>query len=603
MFIANPLFSQSPKNEKTDTLQIPGKEAKHEIFYDSLKSVANKKRFTKLIHSWIIKDGSRKKIAVDTTDIHDDIVGKTVGKIDIVRLDVFGPSIRDTARVAKSWIERAGNKIHTTSDLHNLRKNLIIKPGDTISKGILYENERIFRTLDRIRDVRFVAVPDSANNKIVNLVLITQDRFSIGVSGQLYGTHGGRAEIYNRNFFGVGHEVSAAFVGHTEQKPHYGLEASYRINNINGKFLNFSFDYMHSFRNEGAVVALEKPFITKTDRWGFGVNGYHYNRTRNLPNSIVVSEDPFLKFNQIDIWGGRNFQLGKPNENNSQLTLAAHYTLRHFTRRPVPDLPMHPEQFFANSNLYLLGLIWSKKNYVRGQLIYGYGVTEDIPIGFKNELVFGFDDNENGHRYYSHLYLSKGDFLFKKYGYYDVYAGAGGFFNKNKFEQGQIEAGLKYISHLYYIGNLQFRNFSSIDYMKGFNRFDIENLYFERNNLIRGFSSKRILGKERLSTTFEMVYFHKKQIYRFNVALYGFLDMGVIGNGNKLIFAENYFTGIGIGLRLHNESLVLKTLSIRFAFYPYSPKDVSSVGFLLTEQTRSNFPNYQPEPPNPLSFQ
>ncbi|MCL1821590.1 MAG: hypothetical protein FWG22_02075, partial [Prolixibacteraceae bacterium] len=210
---------------------------------------------------------------------------------------------------------------------------------------------------------------------------------------------------------------------------------------------------------------------------------------------------------------------------------------------------------------------------------------------------------ENGQRLYSHLYLSGGKFLFKKYGYFDFYSGFGSFLYKNRMEQGQVQAGMNYISNLFYIRNRQFRNFSRIDYIKGFNRFDIENLRFERNDLIRGFSSKHLLGKERLSTTLETVYFHRKQIYRFNIALFSFVDLGIIGNGEKPIFSGNYYTGVGVGLRLHNESLVLKTLTLRLSFYPYSPKDVSSIGFLLAEQTRGFFPSYQPEPPNPLRFQ
>jgi len=68
--------------------------------------------------------------------------------------------------------------------------------------------------------------------------------------------------------------------------------------------------------------------------------------------------------------------------------------------------------------MVLTGLTWSKREFVPDELIFGYGITEDIPKGFKNELVVGYDNAESGNRIYSHLYLSNGNILGKKKGLY-----------------------------------------------------------------------------------------------------------------------------------------------------------------------------------------
>jgi hypothetical protein len=111
------------------------------------------------------------------------------------------------------------------------------------------------------------------------------------------------------------------------------------------------------------------------------------------------------------------------------------------------------------------------------------------------------------------------------------------------------------------------------------------------------------LGKQRLNLTAETVYFQKHDFYRFNLAFFIFADLGIMQNEKSWIFKGDYYSGLGIGLRLHNESLVLKTIQIRLTFYPYHPKDVSFIGFLINEQTRQKFYSFQPVPPSPRRFQ
>lgn len=570
-------------------------------FYDSLKVRASRKKITKLIYDFIVT--GYKPVLDSISETHTYYAsseGKTIGDIKFLRLPVFGPTVQDTSQRASSWFERTANTIHTRSDLHNLSKNLIIKKGEILDADILYENERIFRTLPHIRDARFIIIPDSSNNENVNLLLITQDRFSIGITGFLDGSSAA-AEIYNRNFFGFGHEASVRFVGHLTRMPYIGFESYYKINNINGKFLSFAAGYSNTYRNEGAVLNFEKPLIRVSDKWAYGINAYTYKRTSELPELIRPFRDIYLRYNELNTWGARNFQIG-PNDNiHSQITIAANYLNRQFKERPF--VQKGEPQYFANTKFYLAGITWSQRWYMPDKLIYGYGITEDIPKGFKNELVFGFDDNENGERFYAHFFLSNGNFLRNKPGYLYLYGGASTYFNYRNQQQGLIEGGINFITKLQGNGRARFRHFIKIDYMRGVNRFEIENLYFEKNNLIRGFESKQIFGKERLNINFESVYFQHRDFYRFNIAFFTFVDVGILGKQENLIFKENYYGGFGAGMRLHNESLVLKTILVRLAIYPNHPKDVGLLGLLITEQTRQNFYNFQPGPPRPRGFQ
>ena len=137
----------------------------------------------------------------------------------------------------------------------------------------------------------------------------------------------------------------------------------------------------------------------------------------------------------------------------------------------------------------------------------------------------------------------------------------------------------------------------------GIRRFEIEELSLSRNDFIRGFSSNEALGKQRLSMDLEYVLFLPGHFYKFNMAAYGFADLGIIGSNKSLIFTENYFSGLGLGLRLHNEDLVFKTLHLRLGFYPFPPSDMKFAGFILEEQLKKDFYSFRPTPPQPLRFE
>lgn len=575
---------------------------KSEDFYDSLKVRASRKNFYKLIYDALVTGHKPvKDIKSEAISYYSQGQGKTIRKIQFLRLDVFGPSLQDTARKARSSLEKIGNSIHTRSDLNNLRKNLIIKPGDQLNAETLYENERIFRTMPRIRDARFVLIPDSLNPEAIDLLLITQDRFSIGVSGVVEGSNSAKGQIYNRNFFGLGHEVSLSLVGHLTRQPYLGLESYYRINNIDGRFLSFSAGYYNTYRNEGASVLFEKPLIRTSDKWAYGIEAFTYARTDELPELIREFRDASLRYNQFNLWGARNFQLGRKETPHSQLTLSLHYFDRNFKNRPLPF--EGEDQFFADSRALFAGFTWSQRFYNPDLLIYGYGITEDIPKGFKNEMVVGYDQNENGDRVYGHLLVSNGNFLRNHPGYLYVYGGISGFYSNRNFHQGLLEAGLNWISGLKGNGGARFRNFLRLDYMQGIHRFQAENLAFRKNDLIRGFDSRQLSGKQRLNLNLESVYFQRKEFYRFNIAIFTFVDLGILGQENRMIFKEKYYYGFGAGMRLHNESLVLKTILIRMGVYPNHPADVGLLGLLITEQTRQRFYDFQPGPPSPRRFE
>ncbi len=582
---------------------ITGSEAarlRYDSFYDSLKVRAGQKKLTRLLHNLIIRNPKTEKKTTDSLSHYSGYTGKIIRTIRIIRLDVFGPTLKDTARKASIWYEKTGNFLHTRSDLHNIRKNLIVHKGDILKSGDLYENERLLRAFPYIKDARFFAAPDTIDPGYVNLTLVVQDRFSLGVSGGVNSSRSADVELYNHNIFGVGHELSARLVGHLRREPYMGIESFYKINNISGKFITYSAGYLNTFENEGAEMNLNKEFLRVSDKWGYGASGFLMKRTYHLPNEKVPLNPDLIGYVQYGGWCGRNFRAGR-EELNSRITLSGQFIHRHFTLRP-PPLPSG-DQLYRNTDFFLAGITWSQRIFKTDEMMYSYGITEDIPKGYRYELVAGYDKSDSGDRLYSHIHLANANLLRSSPAHLFFSGGFSSYLKNGRIEQGLAEFSSTYISPLMPFGKASIRQFFRVNYKYGINRVENEKLYFEDNNLIRGFKSDEVWGKQRLSLNSEMVYFLKKDFYRFNVAFFTFVDLGVIAGENNWITKGKPYSGLGIGMRVHNESLMLQTMQIRLSFYPNHPGDVGLVGFLLNEQLRQRLFSFQPVPPSPRKYE
>ncbi len=571
-------------------------------FYDSLANRANRNKFTGWLYDVLISPPrpyvDKKALALDYFNQYE---GMVIAKIEIEALEVFGPSFTNPDKKVDNWAERFANTIHTKSNLKTIEKQLLFKIGDIIDPELMYENERLIRKLPYLKDVKFVIEQDSIYSAFANVKVLTKDRFSFGASGGVNGTSSGDIRLYNKNIFGIGHEFSVKFVGHLNQEPYLGIETYYKINNIGGRFLDMELGYLNTFRDEGFIYNLEKPFITEEIKWGYGLSVNRLFRTERITNDDPIKFEEPLNESYYNLWAGHSFNLNTNNENLTQLTLTASFHNVSFFEKP--KIEPGNEHLFANRSMYMAGINLTQRRYVQDQLIYSYGITEDIPEGYKHELLYGYDANEFGDRHFFQFETSNGNLLLSRTGYVFMSTGIGGYFNKGNFEQGQINGELEFITKLVSAGSKQVRSFINLSYTLGIERYDLEYLTLRRFDHIRGFNSRTAIGQQRFSAKFEHVVFLPRQFYKFNMALFGFADLGIIGESNKLIFTQNYYSGLGVGIRLHNENLVFETFRFRLAFYPFHPSDMSFVGVVLDEQSKSRFMSFEPVQPYPKPFE
>ncbi len=588
--------------QKNDTLKVVPLNQNNKLFYDSLQIKASRHRVTRWLYGTMIcsaKDSG--KVSFQSYEYYKSFQNKTIGTISIRSLKIFGPNFDDTLKTTNVWIEKAANTLHSKSNLYVIRKNLWIREGQALDADLMMDNERLLRSLPYLKDVRIIITPRPLNNDVVDVLILTQDVFSFGVTGGVGGVNKGQVGIYDKNILGVGHEAGITIVVHTDDTPHVGFESNYSVNNIMGNFIDFSTRYSNTYQHQELFVSLQRDFIRPQSVYAGGLTALRSFRTDKVYlNNSVTSIDP-LNYIYLDGWYGRRLNLGvRRNDSRFQMTLSGRIRYTHFNDRPPPD--SNNNQYFANSKFYLGSLSFSQRSYVRDYLVYSYGITEDIPKGYLCELVFGYDHNEFNDRWYSHVFLSTGNLFKNKPFYLYTSLGVGSYFNQSHTEQGMADLKFDFISQLFKVWNVQARQFIKLNYTIGFNRFDIENLLLNSNG-IRGFGSRIGAGKQRLTLNVENVFFQKRTVLNFKSALFSFLDIGIVGPPDQSIFKQSYYAGLGVGLRIRNENLIFKTIQIRLAYYPNHPSDVSSTGFILDGVSKTRFYNFQPRGPEPLSFE
>ena len=573
----------------------------NESYSQALVDSFNTKDYKHPIAKWIIGSVWKGKKGLKTESSYDHyktFEGKIISSIKFKIQDPFEPSFNDndTVQVEYKWLDNFGNKLHSKTKTSYIRKNIWFSAGDTVNAQIMTDNERFIRSMNSIKDARFLISQDTVYDNRVHVIVIVKDLFSIGVSGDANSINSASVELFNHNVLGIGHEISVKLVGNTKKGPHAGFETHYTINNIKGKSINARAGYVNTTNNKGYIASINRDFYTTLIFWAGGIQFNSFNKAYTVySNETVVNNFP-LSYSHFDEWQGFNFQIGNHTTTNRQFTITQRIQNIEFYDRPESN----PEylQYYANNRFYLLGFTYSHQSFRKGYLIYSYGITEDIPTGFKLEWNVGYNENEFDNTFYSHLKFSnRVRYRNDSYLYYAL--GIGGYLDNEKVKRGLASLNIDYISPLYQVlPDFRIRQFINLNYVRGINRLNIENLYLNRKYGIRGFPNGNRIGQQRLVLKMETVAFQRQSLIGFNLAYFGFTDMGIIGDDSKSIFKQGLQSGVGFGIRIRNENLVFNTIELRLACYPGN-----GFGINLDERNRSRFEGFNPEKPGLLFFQ
>jgi hypothetical protein len=313
---------------------------------------------------------------------------KIVRNIHFKRLNSFGYSINDTTRVPRSFMEKAGNSVHTRTQKGQVRSMLLFRRGEALEPLALTESERLLRRTRYILDARVLVNEQTSTADSVDLVVVTKDIFSISGSAAFNtGSGAGRIGLNDINFLGLGHQFRNVYqFGLDSLQRSWTYSGSYSIDNIYNTFISGQVIYRNEIHAQHRGINLYRDFYTiNTKHAGaLSVNWYSH------PILYQTAEDNIqrmnLNFLRQDYWFGRAF---KPKsydlgyESRSRIITAGRIVTTNYENSPNTD--------YQNSTLYLAGIGYSFRKYYRDQYLFGFGRTEDIPVGSLISLSAGYE--------------------------------------------------------------------------------------------------------------------------------------------------------------------------------------------------------------------
>ncbi|WPP49588.1 BamA/TamA family outer membrane protein [Catalinimonas niigatensis] len=583
------MYVQDTIKTKIDSLLRQQKDENEDEFYENLTKKEDSSSLRKKIIDLLIDSPSgeeKSDSTLSTTDRHlsNDVHGKILGEVSIKALDVFGPSVNDTTSDKTSGISRLANRIHINTREHVIRNRLLLKKGEVLTYARLLDNERILRALPYIRDARFIV--ESVSGDTVNLLLITQDLISYTVSGEPSGLDGGSVGLNNINILGYGHQLYNTIKLDTDRQRKFGYIGEYHMPNIGTTQTYGILSYQNTEYEQNYRLSLDRSFLTPGIRFAGGVFLEHrraftyapwinsYELLYAFENEEDIPRHLHKSFTQ-DYWIGRSF---KPDfitryDSRARLVVALRYHHKKYTERPPVTNDVY--KAFHNRHLFLMSLGFSRSNFTTERQVYGYGITEDIPLGETAEIVLGPEKGEFYNRFFTGIRLAKGKYI-PPVGYLSAGFRLGGYWYNKQMEDGVLQFTANTFSYPILWKRTTYRLFFNADYSQGIQPIDKENFWENMISLndeegIRGLSSYRMFGYQRLAFSLETVAYLPYNFYSFRMATFVFADAGTIAQRDETLLEGRFYQGYGIGFRIRNDRLAFKTFELRLAGYPAPP--------------------------------
>jgi hypothetical protein len=588
-------------------IRYPRGEASN-IFFDSLETRAERSKWTHELHDIIItsprrpdySDTLRTRISADAFVAHG---GKYIRSIRFVKLEPFGPSIFDTARQANTNLERFGNDLHRVTHDRVLQNHLLFKVGDLLDPNELADNERILRELPFIQDAVIRVLDAEPGSDSADLMIVTKDNFSIGLGGELYDYNSGRLSLFEKNLFGIGHELHMVFYWDADRSPWLGNEIYYIINNMGGSFINSKIRFAQTFDSETYELELQRRFFTPDIKWAGALNLERTRTVRYISYADTAEEFLTVKYNIYDGWGGRSFYMNSHRShtrNRINFVVASRILRNQYIDRPAVTENSFYE--FHNRILWLNSFSVSSQSFFKSNLILDFGRTEDVPQGMLFSLTIGPEISEFNRRLYTGVSISQGRYL-GNFGYLHTLIEGGGFLKNNAFiEQGVINMEANYFTPLFVVNRFKFRHFISTRYVRGIRRFPDEYIGITDWESLRGFRSNLPVGQQKLIFNYEADAFTPYYLYGFRFVWFGFTDFGMVGPDYKKWHDGAFYSGFGVGVRIRNERLVFETISIRIGYYPNHPERSFPLFLDVYGEQRLNPANYYVTKPQIIGF-
>ncbi len=566
--------------------------------FDSLKNGASNNTVTKTLYNLLVvseQPGFYKSVNNASNEEFNVHNGKIIRNISVHALGPYGLDLTniDISNIYQS--DNLFNKTHINTKERKIKDQLFFSSGDAVDPMKISDNERTIRDLPYIYDCRIVLVTCADN--MVDVVVLTKDVYSLGLSVKNYGTYTqGTASVFEKNVLGLGHELSIKipYDAMDLNNVKLGKGFSYNINNLFKTFANLRMSFTDSMNIETYGVSLARGFYNYAAKYAGGIS---LSRRQIKEEQLSFSYPQYGKYDTRDIWLSRSFLV--EDEPATRIVLGARYIYNDAIQRPEIEPQSH--QYYQNYQSVMGSITLSSQRYHKNNLIYAYGRTEDIPYGGQFTFTTGKEFGEFKDRYYTGITISFGQPI-GTLGYFHSTMGLASYSYQGDWEQGVLIADINYISNLYYLGAFRMRNFLRFELVNGINRYRDEYLGFVSEDGFSGFRNDSISGTNRLKLSFESVVFGPRSWMGFRFAYFAFGDVGYLFEPGEELYNGNILSSIGLGIRLRNDNLVLNTISIRLSYYPTIPDYSNYRNTILSGEHLLKPDNFEPIPPSVIPY-
>ncbi len=560
---------------------------------DSLEAKMGRSKWTSWLTDFIFVGRARSDSAdvmlvtdVAIDDQYRPYSGRFIRHIDIAQLPVF-----NVETVVPGGILDVGDAVHIDTRKRVVRGYLLMKEGTPLDPYLLADSERILRSTPFILDATIVVIPVEESADSVDLLVVTQDVWSIGVTGSIRGVGMYKVKLYERNFLGLGQILEAEFDVGRNRSQKLNFTGLYRYENIRGSFIDLDLRYVNSHIQNKPQITFSRPFRTVEINYGGALD---LSRVDEKDTSGEITRSYDLR----DLWMGRAFRVGDVSyreQNRRQLTVSGRVAARDYVKRERVDETT--DRSLHNRTLMLGGVSWSLSEYRKALLLTTYGNTDDIGTGYLLGLTGGYENGEFNNRWYAGGRLSAGHFG-NVLGYYAWLVEAGEFFRGSDSQDGAVRLNLSGFSKLSRPGRYRYRLFYGVDYLEGFDRQSSERLRLRVQGIDTDLADTR-----RLSLGLEGVAFTPWRALGVRFALFGALSLGTIGSDADSFLRGKYYSSFGVGFRFHSDRLVFGAYEVRIVYVPSVPPGASTTGFDFSNVREVRGGDFTPGPPGTVGFE
>ena len=292
----------------------------------------------------------------------------------------------------------------------------------------------------------------------VDVMVITKDKFPVGVNPKISSLNSYSLEVYDLNILGLGHKGSIT-VGYDEARKDkfHILEALYKSYYIGNTFISGKLFYSHPEHEERYGFLFNRDFIYPRINIVGGLGLERVNTFYNhSPDDSTLLKDP-LEYVLGDLCVGVAEPLKIFNKKQADY-LVELFRITHYDYYKYPLVG----SLFNDKSEVLISLNHLRSKFYKSNLIYDFGKVEYIPYGHLIELVGGIEYPEAyDKRYYTGVSISQGNFIFNRAIYYYLKFGLGSYFNelrKGYFDEGVFSMNAHFFSRHYTIGEYGIRN-------------------------------------------------------------------------------------------------------------------------------------------------